>query len=195
MAVPSLLLILDMINDLVHDEGAFGGHPLIEQVRSRRVVENTSIAIANARAASVPIGFVRLGFSSDYREAPEYSPVFSAARDRGMFQMQTWGGQVHDALKPRPNEFEIIKHRVSPFYGTPLETMLHVLGVKRLFLAGVTTNGVVHSAVRDAHDRDYLCVLLEDCCAAHTQQIHDASVLLASRCAEISASTANCFAD
>ena len=78
--MPSMYLVLDMQNDLVAEEGPNGKSPLGEQVRSRGIVGKTRQAIAKARASGVPIGFVRVGFSPDYRECPSGSAIFSAAR-------------------------------------------------------------------------------------------------------------------
>jgi nicotinamidase-related amidase len=61
---------------------------------------------------------------------------------------------------------------VSPFYGTSLEPLLSAQGIKRLLLCGVSTNGVVQAAAREGHDRDFLCVVLEDCCAGATNDEH-----------------------
>lgn len=74
---------------------------------------------------------------------------------------------------PQPRDPDVIKHRVSPFYGTKLEPLLRAQGIRRLILSGVSTNGVVSAAVREGHDRDYECVLLEDCCAGATKDEHD----------------------
>ena len=72
----SIYLVLDMENDLVHEDGPNGKGGYRDQVQGRRIVEKTRRAIDNARAAGVPIGFVRVGFSPDYRECPPNSPIF-----------------------------------------------------------------------------------------------------------------------
>src|SRR5437868_12559776 len=139
----SIYLVLDMENDLVHADGPNGKGPLGEQVRSRKIIENTKAALAKARAAGVKVGYVRVGFSPDYRECPPNSPVFSRARSAGMFKLGTWGTEVHPELAPHADDFDIVKHRVSPFYGTSLEPILRARGINELFLCGVSTNGVV----------------------------------------------------
>jgi len=83
----SIYLVLDMENDLVHADGPNGKAAYGEQVRGRRILENTRVALDKARAANVPIGFVRVGFSPDYRECPPDSPIFSGARKNGIFQL------------------------------------------------------------------------------------------------------------
>jgi nicotinamidase-related amidase len=168
---PTLFLVMDMMNDIVAEDG-FNAQTYGVQVRERGVLANTTAAIAAARAAGAKVGYVRVGFSPDYREAPPSSPIFSGARKNGIFQLGTWGTEVHASLAPRPEDFDIVKHRVSPFYGTPLEPILRANGIERIVMCGVSTNGVVHSGAREAHDRDYEVVILEDCCAGVTPDEH-----------------------
>ncbi len=188
MTADSLYLVLDMINDLVHDDGPNGKTGFGPEVRRRQIIANTAAALARARAAGVKVGYVRVGFSPDYRECPPNSPIFSRARSAGLFKLGTWGTEVHPALAPRPEDFDIVKHRVSPFYGTALEPILRANGIRRLYLSGVSTNAVVQSTVREGHDRDYECVILEDCCAAISEEEHRNAITLLTRFARITTS-------
>jgi len=188
MPAKSLYLVLDMINDLVHEQGPNGATPLGEQVRSRGLLANTRVALEKARKAGVPVGYVRVGFSPDYRECPPASPVFSRAREHGLFKLGSWGTEVHPELAPAEADFDIVKHRVSPFYGTSLEPLLRAHGIERLYLGGVSSNAVVQATVRDAHDRDYACVVLEDCCASFSAEDHQQSMLAVARFATLSSS-------
>ena len=168
----TILLVMDMMNDLVHENGG-GAKSYVSLMKERNVLGRTRAAIDKARAAGALIGYVRVGFSPDYRECPPNSPVFSRARDNGMFKLGTWGTEVHPDVAPAPGDFDIVKHRVSPFYGTSLEPILRAHSVSQLYLCGVSTNGVVHAGVREGHDRDYACTVLEDCCAGSTAEEHD----------------------
>ncbi|MFA7587217.1 MAG: cysteine hydrolase [Novosphingobium sp.] len=180
----TLFLVMDMMNDLV-DENGFSKATYGVQVRERGVLANTAVAIASARQAGAKIGFVRVGFSDDYRECPPASPIFSGARNNGIFKLGTWGTEVHPSLAPQSGDFDIVKHRVSPFYATSLEAILRANGVERLVLCGVSTNGVVHSGAREAHDRDYEVVILEDCCAGVTPDEHLHAIACLGRYARI----------
>jgi nicotinamidase-related amidase len=181
---PTLFLVMDMMNDIVAEDG-FNAQTYGVQVKQRGVLANTARAIAAARAAGVKVGYVRVGFLSDYRECPPNSPIFSGARKNGIFQLGTPGTEVHPALAPQVGDFDIVKHRVSPFYGTSLEPILRAQGIERLVLCGVSTNGVVHSGAREAHDRDYEVVILEDCCAGVTADEHSHAVACLGRYAAI----------
>ncbi|MEX2643245.1 MAG: isochorismatase family cysteine hydrolase [Acetobacterales bacterium] len=182
----SIYLVQDMINDLIHPDGPNGKQGSGPEAARRNVVPNTAKALEKARKAGIKVGFVRVGFSPDYKECPPNSPVFSRARENGIFQLGTWGTEVHADLKPRDDEFDIVKHRVSPFYGTSLEPVLRANGITRIYCSGVSTNGVVHACVREGHDRDYEIVVLEDCCSAGSPEEHDMSLKVFTRfCKEI----------
>ena len=188
-----MLLVMDMLNDLVHENGG-GAKTYVPLMKERNVLLRTKAVIAKARAAGAPIGYVRIGFSPDYRECPSNSPVFSRARSAGMFKLGTWGTEIHPDLAPQPGDFDIVKHRVSPFYGTSLEPILRTHGVTHLVMSGVSTNGVVHSGAREAHDRDYACTVLEDCCAGATTDEHETALRSVGRFAAIKNSDEVAFA-
>lgn len=172
----AIYLVLDMMNDLVHADGPNGKAAYGEQVRSRGVLENTRRAIEKARSAGLPIGFVRVGFSPDYRECPPNSPIFSGARKNGIFKLGAWGTQVHPDLGQQEGDFDIVKHRVSPFYSTSLEAILRAKGIRRIYCSGISTNAVVQATVREGHDRDYEVIVLEDACCALSAAEHESAM-------------------
>jgi nicotinamidase-related amidase len=184
----SIYLVLDMENDLVHEDGPNGKAAYGEQSRARRIVENTRRALDKARAASIRVGFVRVGFSADYRECPVNSPIFSNARKHGIFKLGEWGTEVHPDLGKQPTDLDVVKHRVSPFHGTQLEVILRTHGVRRIYCSGISTNAVVQAAVREGHDRDYEMVLLEDCCCALSPEEHESSIKLLQRFCQVKTS-------
>ncbi len=188
----SMLLVMDMMNDLVHPDGP-NAKTYVARGRERNIYQNTVAAIAKARAAGVPVGYVRVGFSPDYRECPPASPVFSKARELGLFKLGSWGTEVYAEFAPQERDFDIVKHRVSPFYGTSLEPILRAQAIERLVLLGVSTNGVVQGAAREGHDRDYKIVLLEDCCCGATDDEHNFALAGLRRFAEIATSDSVSF--
>lgn len=168
----SIYLVLDMQNDIVHDDGPNGKTPGGDEIRQRGVITRTARAIAAARSAGVPIGYVRVGFSPDFRECPLKSPFFGGAKAGNRFVLGSWGTEIHPALAPQAADLQIVKHRVSPFYSTTLMANLRAMGIERIYCSGVSTQAVVQATVRDGHDRDFEMIVLEDCCAAATAQEH-----------------------
>jgi nicotinamidase-related amidase len=174
--MPSIYLVLDMENDLVHADGPNGKAPFGQQVQARGIIAKTAEALRKARAASIKVGYVRVGFSPDYRECPPHSPIFSAAKKNGLFVLGKWGTEIHPDIAPAPADFQIVKHRVSPFYSTSLEAVLRANGIGRIYCSGISTNAVVQATVREGHDRDYEIVVLEDCCCASSEEEHQNAI-------------------
>lgn len=188
----SVYLVLDMQNELVHEDGPAAKGPMGALLKERRTIENTQLAIERARAAGVRVGFVRVGFSEDYRECPKNSPLFGGAPKIGMFKLGTWGTEIHPGLEQRPEDLQIVKHRVSPFYATTLMAQLSALGIRRIYCSGVATQAVVQACVRDAHDRDFEVVVIEDACCTHSEQEHNNSIQSIARfCTVDKAATVN----
>lgn len=188
----SVYLLLDMQNELVHQDGPSAKGPMGALLKDRRTIENTQLAIERARAAGVKVGFVRVGFSEDYHECPANSPLFGGAAKAGMFKLGTWGTEIHPALDQQPGDIQVVKHRVSPFYSTTLLAQLSAAGIRRIYCSGVSTQAVVQACVRDAHDRDFQVVVIEDACCAHSEQEHQNSIQSISRfCAVEKAATVN----
>jgi nicotinamidase-related amidase len=73
------------------------------------------------------------------------------------------GNQIIAELTPVPGEIVIDKPGKGAFYATPLESLLNQKGITHLLLMGVTTEVCVQTSMREANDRGYDCLLLEDC--------------------------------
>ena len=176
MAGNALFLVCDMINDLIHADGPNGKQGYGPELARRNTIANTAEALRKARAAGAKIGYVRVGFSADYRECPASSRLFQGAKKAGLFKLGTWGTEVHPALAPQAGDFDIVKHRVSPFYATTLEAILRANQIRRLYVCGVSSSGAVLSAAKDGHDRDYDVFVLDDCCCALSEEQHQAVI-------------------
>jgi len=178
------LLIMDFINDIAHPDGAISSAS--SYIQEHKTIENVNRLIAWGRSHKLSIGFVKVGFSPNYAECPDSSPVFSSAKKNQALKLFTWGTEFIETLDFQEDDTVITKHRVSSFYGTKLEPFLHAQKIDSLILAGVSTDMVVQQTAREAHDRDYLVTIASDGCAARSEKSHNMALSLCKRIATIS---------
>jgi len=77
------------------------------------------------------------------------------------------GNAIIQELLPLDNELVIDKPGKGAFYGTDLHRLLQSLGIDQLIFMGVTTEVCVQTSMREANDRGYECLLLEDATASY----------------------------
>ena len=171
------LLTIDLQNDFLHPEGAYG--------RANQSAE--SIAALPGRIAPL-VDALREGggtyISAQFTLVPgpgEEPLIASHLKQlrpfltKGDFLPGATGHRVVDALYPA--DYVIEKIAYSAFYQTRLEYIMRALDIEHLIVGGIVTNGGVASTLRDAHLRNIETIMLTDGCAAFKQDVHEATVL------------------
>lgn len=174
----SALVLLDLQNEMVHEDGKIGTYGLARIVEKKGVLTNAARALAAAREASLAIVHVRLGFRADYADCLSVAARIGGLKANKAAIVGEWGSEFHADVSPVDGELIITKQCVNPFFNTGLMTWLMQNGIKRLFLGGVATHLVVESAARFADDAGFAPVIIEDLCAAPNQALHDHTIRL-----------------
>lgn len=170
------LMLVDLQNDFLHSNGAY----------ARGNATSASIAELPARLKPVADSVRSAGgwiVSTHFtlvpgrRGEPLISPHLAALRPflrKGDFAPGGWGHALIDVLQPA--DLSVEKVAFSAFYMSRLEWVLRKAGIETLVFSGIVTNGGVASTLRDAHVRDFATVLLEDGCAAFSEETHRTNI-------------------
>lgn len=170
------LLLVDLQNDFLHPDGAYGRGGAVS-LEAAALPELLAPLAAAMRRAGGLVAATQFTLVPGRGSEPMISPHLRRLRPflrRGDFLPGAWGHKVVDALGPA--DFAVEKVTYSAFYMTRLEWVLRKAGVERLVVGGIVTNGGVSSTVRDAHVRDMEVTVLADGCAAPIPAMHEAAI-------------------
>ncbi|MEA3121220.1 MAG: biuret amidohydrolase [Paraburkholderia sp.] len=177
------LVIIDMQRDFI-EPGGFGAS-LGNDVRLlAEIVPAVAELLALARAGGWFVVHTRESHAPDLSDCPP------AKRRRGAPRMRIGepgpmgrilvrdepGNAIVDALAPIDGELAIDKPGKGAFYATTLDDELRRRGISHLVFAGVTTEVCVQTSMREANDRGYECLVIEDATASYFPAFKQASL-------------------
>jgi nicotinamidase-related amidase len=163
------LIIIDMQRDFV-EPGGFGASLGNDVGRLTAIVPTVQRLLELCRSHGIAVIHTREGHRADLGDCPPAKRLRGAPSlrigDTGpMGRVLITGEPGNDIvaeLAPRPGELVIDKPGKGAFYATPLEQVLRARAVTHLLFAGVTTEVCVQTTMREANDRGYECLLVED---------------------------------
>lgn len=169
----SAIVVVDVQNAFA-SKGGMLDIAAVDITDATRVVHVIRHILAAARAAKIPVVYLRMAYKPDLSDSGgPHSPnwhkqlamslMCSRPSLKGKVLTEgTWDAEIVEELAPHPGDLVITKTRYSGFAGTPLDSQLRVRGIQHLFFTGIATNVCVESTLRDAYFHDYWPILVPD---------------------------------
>ena len=152
------LVLIDVINDMEFE----GGEALLRNALP--AAKKLSQLTRRARDAGVPVIYVNDNFGkwrSDFRQQLGH-----------VLEDGVRGEPIAKLLRPREEDYFVLKAKHSGFYSTQLDLLIDYLQVRTLVLAGFQTDICVLFTASDAYMRDLEILVPSDCSAAATVERH-----------------------
>lgn len=168
------LLVIDIQNTYLADkdtpEETERWQPFYKRMRET-VIPNTARLIAECRSRGVEVIYARIAcLKTDGRDRSlsQKKPGFNYL----LLPKDLEESQVVSELAPLDDDITIIKTTDSALTGTNLRLILHNMGIKDVICAGIFTDQCVSSTVRSLADESFGVVVVDDCTAAATMELH-----------------------
>jgi len=149
------LLIIDIQNDYFE-----GGK--MELVSMDRATGNSKKLLSYFRKNNLPIAFIQ---------------HLAIKPNASFFIPGTPGAEIHDSIRPLPNETVIIKNFPNSFRNTNLHQHLQMIASTDLVICGAMSHMCIDTTTRAATDLGYSCTLISDACATRDLVFNDRKVL------------------
>ena len=168
------LLVIDIQNTYLEPKGNPAENerwqPFFERMRTT-VIPNTARLIEACRSRGAEVIFARIAcLKPDGRDRSlsQKKPGFNYL----LLPKDREDSQVVAELAPRADEIVLTKTSDSALTGTNLRLILHNMGIKNVVVSGIFTDQCISSTVRSLADESFHVVVVEDCCAAATMELH-----------------------
>jgi nicotinamidase-related amidase len=179
------LVVIDMQRDFV-DPGGFGEALGNDVSLLRKAIAPTRRVLDAARAKGMLVVHTREGHRPDLSDLPRAKRLRGRLKagigDPGpmgrILVRGEYGHDIVDELKPLPGEPVVDKPGKGAFYATDLDSLLRNRGIAQLVVCGVTTEVCVNTTVREANDRGYECLVLEDCVGSYFPEFQRAALAM-----------------
>jgi nicotinamidase-related amidase len=179
----SALVVIDMQRDFV-EPGGFGETLGNDIAPVRAIVPCVAELLALARRLKLYIVHTREGHRPDLSDCPPAkrlrgTPALRIGDAGPMGRILVTGEPGNDIvaeLAPLPGERIVDKPGKGAFYATNLEADLRARGITHLLFAGVTTEVCVQTTMREANDRGFECLIVEDATASYFPAFKDATL-------------------
>lgn len=170
------LLIVDLQNDFLHPDGAYGRAGLrnLDMASLPEVVSPVAKKIRETGGWIISCQFTLIPGKNELPFISEHLMELRPFLGKGDFLTGAWGHKLVDELAPA--DLTVEKVAYSAFYMSRLEWVLKKAAIEHLFICGIVTNGGVASTVRDAHLREIKTTILSDGCAAFTKSVHNQAI-------------------
>ena len=179
----SALVVIDMQRDFI-EPGGFGEALGNDVSRLSRIVPAVLELLTACRNASMMIVHTREAHRPDLSDCPPSKRLRGKPSlrigDRGPMGRILIAGEpgndIVPALRPKDGELVLDKPGKGAFYATPLEERLRAAGITHLIVAGVTTEVCVQTTMREANDRGFECLLIEDATESYFPEFRQAAL-------------------
>lgn len=177
------LIVIDMQRDFI-EPGGFGATLGNDVSLLKKIVPTVGRLIDAFRMANLPIIHTRECHKPDLSDLPKAKhlrgkPAMRIGDPGPMGRILIAGepgADIIPELAARPGEIVLDKPGKGAFYATPLSQILADKGITHLVFAGVTTEVCVQTTMREANDRGFECLILEDCTGATDKGNHAAAL-------------------